>query len=94
MTALDWTLLAAFVLSNIVAFVLMGSDKWKARRGSPSRTPEATLLLWCVCCGAWGGWLGMQVFRHKTRHRKFTFTVPVLMLAQIALATVYIVYWR
>lgn len=92
MTALDWTVLAAFLLGNCVAFVLMGLDKWKAKRGR-YRLPESTLLLWCAF-GGLGGWIGMQVFRHKTRHAKFTITVPVLMLAQLALLVAYFRYWR
>lgn len=93
MTPLDWTILFAYAVANLVAFTLMGVDKWKARTGR-YRISEATLLLWCICLGALGGWLGMQVFRHKTRHRKFTLTVPVLMVAQIALIVVYFRYWR
>lgn len=93
MTPLDWTLLLGYGVANIVAFSMMGVDKWKARTGR-YRIPERTLLLWCACLGGLGGWLGMQVFRHKIRNRKFTFTVPVMMLAQIVLLVVYFRYWR
>lgn len=93
MTPLDWTLLLAWGLSNAAAFILMGVDKHKSRRGA-WRIPEKTLLLWCVCLGATGGWFGMRVFRHKTRHAKFTITLPVLMIAQIVLAAAYCRYWR
>lgn len=93
MTPLDIFLALAYGFGSVIAFMAMGVDKWKAKRGR-YRTPEATLLLWCACCGAAGGWLGMRVFRHKTRHAKFTVTVPVLMTVQIALLVLYIVYWR
>lgn len=93
MTALDITLLGAFVLAGIVAFAMMGIDKWKARKGR-YRTPEATLLLWCALGGGLGGWLGMRVFRHKTRHAKFQIAVPALMLLQLALLIIYFTYWR
>lgn len=93
MTALDITILFGFLLANLVAFVLMGVDKSRARRGM-YRVPEATLLLWCACFGALGGWLGMQVFRHKTGHLKFTLTVPVLLLLQLGLLAAYFRYWR
>lgn len=29
--------------------------------------------------------LGMYLFRHKTQHRKFTLSVPVILLVQVAL---------
>lgn len=93
MTALDFTVIAAFVVGNLAVFILMGVDKWKARRGR-YRIPENTLLLWCALFGGLGGWLGMQVFRHKTRHAKFSITVPVLMLAQLGLLVAYFRYWR
>lgn len=92
MSALDITIIAGYVLANLVAFILMGVDKWKARKGS-YRIPEATLLLWCAF-GGLGGWLGMQVFRHKTRHPKFSITVPILMLVQLVLLVVYFRHWR
>lgn len=93
MTALDWTIVAAFLIANMGAFTLMGVDKAKAKRGS-RRIPESTLLLWCGLLGGLGGWLGMQTFRHKTRHKRFTLTVPVMMLLQLVLLAVYFRYWR
>lgn len=93
MTALDWTVAAAYVLGNAIAFVVMGVDKWRARMGR-YRISEGALLLCCALFGALGGWFGMQVFRHKTRRAKFTISVPVLLLLQAALLTLYIAYWR
>ena len=79
-------LIAAVVLliTNVTAYAMMGVDKQRAIK-KQWRTPERTLLLACACFGALGGWLGMQVFRHKTKHPKFTITVPVLLVVQIAL---------
>ncbi len=65
---------------NAVAFVAMGVDKFRARRGG-RRTPEATLLLLALLSGGPGAWCGASVFRHKTRKPSF----PVrLCLASIA----------
>jgi uncharacterized membrane protein YsdA (DUF1294 family) len=33
--------------------------------------PEQTLLLLSLAGGALGGWAGMLVWRHKTRHTRF-----------------------
>lgn len=93
MTPLDWTLLAAVAVANTAAFCLMGADKRKARRGG-YRVPESTLLLWCGCLGALGGWLGMRVYRHKTSRPKFTVTVPTMLALQAALFFAYLFYWR
>lgn len=89
MSALDMTVLIAFVVSSIVSFVLMGVDKRRARRGA-YRIPERTLLLWCACFGAAGGLLGMRTFRHKTRHKQFSVGIPMLLVVQLALLALYI----
>ena len=47
------------------------------------RTPEATLLLLAALGGSVGALLAMHIFRHKTRHRKFTLGIPALLLVQI-----------
>ncbi|MDR0929495.1 MAG: DUF1294 domain-containing protein [Oscillospiraceae bacterium] len=78
------TILIVYPAVNLLSFALMGADKRRARRGM-RRIRERTLLLVCALGGGLGGWLGMQVFRHKTRHYKFTLTVPVLMLLQLVL---------
>ena len=55
---------------NLTAFALMGRDKSLARRRR-RRIPEKTLFLPVLLGGGPGGWLGMYVFHHKTRHWSF-----------------------
>ena len=66
---------------NIVSFLLMHSDKQRARKNR-RRIPERTLFLSAVLFGALGGTLGMFVFRHKTKHWYFRVFFPVLLLLQ------------
>ena len=49
---------------NILAFVLFGVDKQKARRNK-WRIPEKTLILSAVIGGSVGAILGMRFFHHK-----------------------------
>ena len=70
---------------NLLDFILMGADKSKAKRGA-YRIPEATLLLFAVLGGSVGGILGMLLFSHKTRHAAFALGLPLILLAQLALA--------
>ena len=80
-----WTVLALWYgFAGAIDFALMGVDKWKARRGD-WRIPEATLWAFALLGGALGGTLGMQVFRHKTRHWYFRFGFPLLTALQLAL---------
>lgn len=71
---------------NAVAFIMYGIDKYRARNGK-WRIPEATLLMLAVVGGSVGAWLGMKVWHHKTRHRKFRYGVPAILLLQIVMAT-------
>lgn len=73
---------------NVVTFLVYGLDKWKAKRDA-WRIKESTLLLLAVVGGSVGALLGMQVFRHKTKHVQFTVGVPVILLVQIAL----VIWW-
>ena len=70
---------------NLLAFALYGVDKVKAKKGA-WRIPEATLLLVAFLGGSLGALLGMEVFRHKTRHLKFRILVPLFLILHIALA--------
>ena len=70
---------------NLLAFVLYGVDKLKAKKGA-WRIPEATLLLVAFLGGSFGALLGMEIFRHKTKHAKFRILVPLFLILHIALA--------
>lgn len=68
----------ALLLFNVATFAIYGIDKMKARKGK-WRIPEATLLLLAFLGGSIGAFAGMEVFHHKTHHRKFTILVPVFL---------------
>lgn len=75
-------LLPAFLGVNILAFVLMGWDKLMAK-ASARRIPENTLLLAALFGGGAGAFLGMKLFRHKTRHPRFFLVLPVVATLQV-----------
>ena len=62
----------------------MLADKLKAKRGA-WRIPEATLMGIAAIGGSVGALAGMYLFRHKTKHIKFTLGIPVILIGQIAL---------
>lgn len=55
---------------GFITFIMYGIDKAKAK-AHKWRIPERVLLGMCMIGGIVGGWLGMYVFRHKTKHLKF-----------------------
>ena len=80
---LKW--LALWVLFwSILDYVLMGIDKWKARRVR-WRVPEKTFFLVALLGGTLGAILGMYAFHHKTRHWYFKWGLSAILIAQIAL---------
>lgn len=69
---------------SLVAFILYGADKYKAKKGR-WRIKESVLLLFGFLGGAVGALVGMTLFRHKTKHWYF-WAVNILGLAwQLAL---------
>ena len=78
-------LLGYLALMSVLALLLCGADKWKAKRGR-WRIPEKTLFFLAAIGGSAGATAGMYVFRHKTRHWYFRFGFPAILAAQAALA--------
>ena len=80
---MKWVLLILAAV-NLLAFALYGIDKLKAKKGA-WRIPESTLLLVAFLGGSLGALLGMELFRHKTKHAKFRVLVPLFLILHIAL---------
>ncbi len=69
---------------NLAGFIIMGVDKKRAVRGA-WRISEASLFMTALAGGALGCTLGMQYFRHKTKHWYFKYGMPAISLAQCIL---------
>ena len=69
------------LIINALGFLLMLVDKWKAKKNR-WRVRESTLLLIAALGGSVGSLAGMYLFRHKTRHLKFTLGIPLILAAQ------------
>ena len=87
MTPLHLVIVLWLVCFNLFAFIQMGADKRKARLGR-RRIPEKRLFLPVILFGSVGGILGMRLFHHKTRHKKFRFGFPSLLIVHIAVFAV------
>ena len=79
------------ILINALGFLLMRADKKKAKNRQ-WRIPEATLMWTAALGGSIGSLIGMSVFRHKTKHLKFTIGIPLLLALQILLALGYYLF--
>ena len=77
------------ILINAFALALMLADKQKARKNR-WRIPERTLMAVAILGGSLGAMIGMNLFRHKTRHPKFSIGLPVIFAVQVVLAVVFL----
>lgn len=81
------------IVVNIAAFLLYGLDKAKAVRHQ-WRIPEATLLGIAFAGGAFGSFVGMFAFHHKTRKVKFQILVPIAIIIWLTLGGFLAGYFR
>ena len=63
-------LIPVFAIISHITFILYGVDKRRSKRDK-WRIPERVLIGFSLLGGGIGGWLGMKLFRHKTRHWYF-----------------------
>lgn len=73
-----------FIVINLIGFLAMGIDKYKAKRNY-WRIPEGTLMMLAVLGGGIGTISGIYAFRHKTKKMKFTVGMPTILISEIAI---------
>lgn len=77
-------MIAYLIAMNLMGFLSMYIDKHKAKKGL-WRIPEKTLFLIAALGGSIGSILGMQTFRHKTKHTSFVVGMPVIFILQLVI---------
>ena len=81
-----WSLIGTYlVVINLIALLMMWSDKRRSKKDGARRIPEKTLFLAALLGGSLGAILGMRLFRHKTKHWYFVWGMPAILLLQLAL---------
>ncbi len=71
-----------FVFINVISAAACVYDKMQAKRGG-WRVKESTLLLLSALGGSLSMLIAMKTVRHKTRHKKFTVGIPIIIILQI-----------
>lgn len=67
---------------NITGFVMFGIDKGRAKKHA-FRISERALITVGILGGSLGALLGMNFFHHKTKHKKFTVGLPIILIIQL-----------
>ena len=75
-------LLAYLIVINAAGLLIMLVDKRRAIKNK-WRISEAALMTLAAVGGSFGCLAGMKLFRHKTKHLKFTIGVPVLLAVHV-----------
>ncbi|ERK29752.1 DUF1294 domain-containing protein [Clostridium intestinale] len=78
-----------FFILNLIGLIIMWKDKRAAIKKN-WRTKESTLFLVAMLGGSLGIIGGMNFFRHKTKHKKFTYGIPCILIVQILIYMYYI----
>lgn len=79
------------VIVNLIGLFLYGLDKAKSKRKG-NRIPERQLLWVARIGGGAGCWLGMMLFRHKTKHVRFKILVPLWTVIWVVIVVFLIRY--
>ena len=77
-------ILIYLVIINAVGLVIMLIDKHNAIHRL-SRIPERGLFAISLLGGSLGTWLGMLLFRHKTKKPKFAVGFPLIFCLHVGL---------
>ena len=86
-------LLPYLLLINLLALFLYALDKAKSKRKGNRRISERTLLWMARLGGGLGCWLGMMLFRHKTKHTRFMVLVPLWTVVWAVGMVLLMRYW-
>ncbi len=80
-----WMIVCIYLLIiNGVALFQMWWDKRCAKKDA-RRIPEKNLFVSAILGGSIGAIVGMQWFRHKTKHWYFVVGMPAILVVQITL---------
>lgn len=74
-----------FMLVSLISVIVTAYDKSAAKRGK-RRVRERTLMLLSLFGGSVAMYLTMLTIRHKTKHKKFTVGIPLIIILQLILA--------
>jgi len=72
----------AIIAFNLLTVLLFGLDKWKAVRRN-WRISERYLLFFSFIAPV-GGLVGIVLFNHKTKKKKFRYLIPLFLIIHIS----------
>lgn len=80
----SYIIIGVLVIMNLLGYISMWSDKKRAIKGK-YRISEKALFIIAILGGSLGSILGMNQFRHKTKHWYFKYGMPLIFVIQIVI---------
>lgn len=74
---------------NISGFITVGVDKFKSQRRL-WRIPERVLFWFAIVGGSIGVYIGLLLFRHKTRRWYFMLFIPLIIIIQLFIGYMFV----
>lgn len=81
---MSYLIVGFLVIINLLGYISMWSDKRRAIKGK-YRISEKALFTIAILGGSLGSILGMNQFRHKTKHWYFKYGMPLIFVIQIVI---------
>ena len=73
------------IIINVIGIILTCYDKIASKRYRKNRIRENVLLFIGLLGSALTMYITMKIIHHKTKHKKFMITLPLMILAHIVM---------
>lgn len=73
------------IIINIIGIILTCYDKIASKKFKKNRIRENVLLLVAILGSALTMYITMKVIHHKTKHKKFMITLPLMILIHLVI---------
>lgn len=80
------------IIINVIGLTFMATDKGRAKR-QEWRIKESALWSVSLLGGALGSYIGMRLYRHKTKHTSFKVGLPLLSSLHLGLVFYLTIFW-
>ena len=78
---------------NLLGYWMMQKDKENSTKGD-WRIAEWKFWLVALLGGCIGTWVGMYIFRHKTRHDNFVYGMPAIAIIEYLIIPWWRIWWN
>ena len=86
------TLIIYILIISIFSILLTIYDKIASKKFKRNRIRENVLLFFAFIGGGLSMYITMRLIKHKTRHKKFMISLPIIIICQLFIIF-YILYW-